>query len=63
MAKNFPNLKKQISRFRNHRVPNKMNPKRPTPRYVTIKMAKVKDNSKGSKRKRHTHKLPQKAIS
>ena len=63
MAKNFPNLKKQISRSRNHRVPKKMNPKRPTPRYVTIKMAKVKDNSKGSKRKRLTHKLPQKAIS
>jgi len=23
MAKNFPNLKKQISRFRNHRVPTR----------------------------------------
>jgi len=32
-----------------------MNPKRPTPRYVTIKMAKVKDSSKGSKRKIKTH--------
>ena len=25
------------------RVPNKMNPNRPTPRYILIKMAKVKD--------------------
>ena len=27
---------------RKHRVPNKMNPKRPTPRHIIIKMPKVK---------------------
>ena len=50
VAENFPNLKKErdIQVLEVHRVPNKMNPNRPTPRHV-IKMAKVKD--KGSKRK------------
>ena len=36
------------------RFPKKMNPKRPTPRHIIIKMAKVKDkeiNLKSSKRK------------
>ena len=28
------------------RVPNKMNPKRPTPRHIIIKMAKVKDEER-----------------
>ena len=29
-------------KFRKHRVPNKMNPKRPTPRHIIIEMPKVK---------------------
>ena len=33
------------------RVPNKMNPNRPTSRPILIKMLKVKDNLKSSKRK------------
>ena len=34
------------------RAPNKTNPKRPTPRHITIKMSKVKEeNPKNSKRK------------
>ena len=28
---------------KHRRVPNKMNPKRPTPRHIIIKMPKVKD--------------------
>ena len=32
-----------------HRVPNKMNPKRPTPRHIIIKMPKVKDKERISK--------------
>ena len=31
---------------RNHRVPNKMNPKRPTTRHFIIKMQKVKDKER-----------------
>ena len=34
------------------RAPNKTNPKRPTPRHITIKMSKVKEeNPKNSRRK------------
>ena len=45
MAENFPNLKKEIDTQiqEAQRVPNKINPNRPTPRYIIIKMAKVKD--------------------
>ena len=44
MAKNFPNLKKEtdIQVQESQRVPNKMNPNRPTPRHILIKMARVK---------------------
>ena len=43
MAENFPNLVKEIDIQVQEalRVPNKINPKRPTPRH--IKMPKVKD--------------------
>ena len=53
MAENFPNLKKEtdIQIQEAQRVPNKMNPNRPTPRHIIIKMAKVKEDSEGSKKK------------
>ena len=51
----FPNLVKEIDIQvqKVQRAPNKMNPKRPTPRHIIIKMQKVKDreNFKSSKRK------------
>ena len=42
---NFPNLVKEIDIQvqESHRVPNKMDPKKPTPRHIIIKMPKVKD--------------------
>ena len=45
MAENFPNLKKErdIKIQEAQRVLNKMNPNRPTPRRIIIKMAKVKE--------------------
>ena len=48
MAENFPNLKKEtdIEVQEAQRVPNKMNPNRPTPRHIIIKMAKVKDTER-----------------
>ena len=58
MAENFPNLKKEINILvqETQRVPNKMNPKRPIPRHVVIKMEKFKiEISEGSKRKRVVH--------
>ena len=54
MAENFPNLKLTGIKIQEaQRAPNKLNPKRPTPRHIIIKIAKVKDkeDSKGSKRK------------
>ena len=48
MAENFPNLKKEIDIQVQEawRVPNKMNPNRPTLRLNIIKMAKVKDQER-----------------
>ena len=45
MAEKFPNLKKEtdIQVQEAQRVPNKMNPNRPTSRHSIIKMAKVKE--------------------
>ena len=40
MAENFPNKSRMC------RVPNKMNPKRPTPTHIIIKMPKVKDKER-----------------
>ena len=54
MAENFTNLKKErdIHIQEAQRAPNKLNPNRPTPSQIIIKMAKVKgEDSKGSKRK------------
>ena len=44
MAENVPNMKKEtdIQVQEAQRFPNKMNPNRPTPRHIIIKMAKVK---------------------
>ena len=48
MMKNFPNLVKEIDIQvqEPQRVPKKMNPKRPTPRHIIIKMPKVKDKER-----------------
>ena len=45
MAEKFLNLKKKtdIQVQEAQKVPNKMNPNRPTPRHIIIKMAKVKE--------------------
>ena len=47
MAENFPNLKHtDIKILEAHRAPNKLNPNRPTPRHIIIKMAKVSDKER-----------------
>ena len=44
MAENFPNLNDtNIKIQESQRAPYKLNPKRPTPRHIIIKMAKVKE--------------------
>ena len=49
MKENFPNLVKQIDMQvqEAHRVPNKMDAKRPTPSYIIITMPKVKGGRDG----------------
>ena len=56
IAENFTNLRKEthIRVQEAQRVPNRIDPKRTTPRHVIIKMAKIEDkreNIKSSKRK------------
>lgn len=53
MAGNSPNLMKKTDI---QRVPNKMNPRRPILRHITIKMSKVKGENLKSKRKLVTYK-------
>ena len=47
MAENFPNLKDTNIKIKEaQRAPNKLNPNRPTPRHIIIKMAKVNDKER-----------------
>ena len=48
MTENFPSLKKErdIQVQEAQRVSNKMNPNRPTTKYIVTKMAKIKDKEK-----------------
>ena len=47
MSENLPNLKEMDMKIQEaHRTPNKLNPNRPTPRQIIIKMTKVKDKER-----------------
>ena len=48
MKENFPNLVKEIAIqvHKAQRVPNKLDPKRATPRHIIIKMPKAKDKER-----------------
>ena len=47
MSENFPNLKETDIKIQEaQRAPNKLNPNRPTPRHIIIKMAKVNDKER-----------------
>ena len=47
MAENFPNLKHTDIKIQEaQRAPNKLNPNRPTPSHIIIKMAKVSDKER-----------------
>ena len=63
MAENFPNLKKEtnVQVQEAQRIPNKMNPDKPTPRHIIIKMSKVKERILKAARKKKesiTRELP-----
>ena len=47
IAENFYNMGKAIStKPRKHRVPGRINPRRNTPRYIVVKLTKIKDRDK-----------------
>ena len=54
MKENFPNLVKEIDIQiqEAQKAPNKLDPKRTTPRHIIIKMPKVKDKENFKSRKR-----------
>ena len=56
MAENFPILKKEtdIQVLEAQKDPNKMNPNRPIPRHIIIKMAKVKEKVLKAARKKQS---------
>ena len=57
MAENFPNLKKEtdIQVQKAQKVPNKMNPKRPTPRCIIMKMTKIKERILKTEKNKESH--------
>ena len=65
MKENFPNLMKEMDTEvqEAQRVPNKMSPKRPTPRHIIIKMAKVKDKENILKAAREKQLVTYKGVS
>ena len=65
MKENFPNLGKEIDIQvqEAQRVPNKLDPKRTTPRHIIIKMAKFKDKERILKQQGKSRELPTKEFS
>ena len=57
MKENFPKLVKEtnIQVQEAQRVPNKLDPKRTTPRYIIIKIPKVKENLKTAREKSESY--------
>ena len=64
MKENFPNLVKEIDIpvQRAQRVPNKLNPKRSTPRHIIIKRLKVKDKERILKAAREKQRVTYKGV-
>ena len=53
IAGNFPNLKDTEFKIQEaERAPKKLNPNRPTPRHIIIKMAKVSDKERQQEKSR-----------
>ena len=65
MNENFPNLAKEID-FQEvqeaQRVPKKLDPKRNTPRYIIIKLPKIKDKDRTLKEARGKERVTYKGV-
>ena len=61
MTPNFPNpVKEKVTQVQeSQRVPNKLDPKKPTSRHIIIKMARLKDKERILKHKRKADNYPQ----
>ena len=46
IVKNFPNVEKEIVKFKRRKVPFRINPRRNTPRHILIKLTKTKHTKK-----------------
>ena len=64
MKENFPNLAKEIDIQvqEAQRVPNKLDPKRTTPRHIIIKIPKVKDKERILKAARKKQRVTYKGV-
>ena len=64
MKEKFPNLVKEIDTIvqEAQTIPNKMDPKRPTPRHILIKMANVKDKERILKAAREKQRVTYKGV-
>ena len=65
MKKNFPNLVKEIDSQEvqeAQRVPEKLDPKRNTPRHIIIKLPKIKDKERISKAAREKERVTCKGV-
>ena len=64
MKDNFPNLVKEIDMQvqEEQKVPNKLDPKRTTPRHIIIKMPKVKDKERILKAAREKQRVSYKGV-
>ena len=59
IAGNVPNLKDTGFKIQEaQRAPNKLNPNRPTPRHIIIKMAKVSDKERILRQQEKSRMLP-----
>ena len=64
IVENFPNMGKEIATQvqEAQRVPDRINPRRNTPRHILIKLTKIKDKEKLLKatreKRQHTRELP-----
>ena len=63
MKENFPNLVKEIDFQEAQRVPEKLDPKKNTPRHIIIKLYKIKDKERILKAARERRQLPTKECS
>ena len=63
MTENFPNLVKVIDiQIQEAQSSNKVNPKKPTPRHIIIKMSKVKDKERTLKASREKQLVTYKGV-